>query len=286
MVYSTLTPVSRSLEVLTTVEQPLSEAAYETEINTVGTGLGRHEVPPDRRPRLPGSGARRPCGLRALPRSVPAPRQHARRAPAGGSHGGALRALRGRRGPYDRDEGTLSACCSIAPCAASGVSTRFGTAPVRSSPPTGGEVDAHLHQLGGRLRGVPECPQRAERDPPGGGPGSTEGRHCARDRSVQARAKMISPGRMRAASRGRDPRRRRGGPVLVARHGGGRKGHARDDSLRADGTSRSPERYSGISQSGNQRSSSGSIGSSAATCALSRSSRSLLRCLSPTGTKG
>ena len=221
VVYSMLTSVSRSLEVLTTVEQPLSEAAYETEINTVGTGLGRHEVPPDRRPRLPGSGARRPCGLRALPRSVPAPRQHARRAPAGGSHGGALRALRGRRGPYDRDEGTLSACCSIAPCAASGVSTRSWTAPVRSSPPTGGEVDA-----------------------------------------------------------------RRGGPVLVARHGGGRKGRARDDSLRADGTSRSPERYSGISQSGNQRSSSGSIGSSEATCALSRSSRSLLRCLSPTGTKG
>lgn len=40
MVYSTLTPVSRSREVLTTVEQPLSEAAYGTEINTVGTGLG------------------------------------------------------------------------------------------------------------------------------------------------------------------------------------------------------------------------------------------------------
>ena len=40
VVYSMLTSVSRSLEVLTTVEQPLSEAAYGTEINTVGTGLG------------------------------------------------------------------------------------------------------------------------------------------------------------------------------------------------------------------------------------------------------
>ena len=40
LIYSTLASVSRSLERVTTVERPLSEAAYEMEINTIGTGLG------------------------------------------------------------------------------------------------------------------------------------------------------------------------------------------------------------------------------------------------------
>ena len=40
LIFSTLAGVSRSLERVTTVEQPLSEAGYEMEINTVGTGLG------------------------------------------------------------------------------------------------------------------------------------------------------------------------------------------------------------------------------------------------------
>ena len=40
LIYSTLASVSRSLAELTTVEQPLSEAAHEMQINTVVTGLG------------------------------------------------------------------------------------------------------------------------------------------------------------------------------------------------------------------------------------------------------
>jgi len=43
LIYSTLASVSRSLDALAAVEQPLSEAAYEMEINTLGTAFGIFE---------------------------------------------------------------------------------------------------------------------------------------------------------------------------------------------------------------------------------------------------